>query len=151
MGLDIVLAEAPYPSSPLGFYSCYLFSCYIYGLASCHSYCVGPLGLLPLSLGFHGLFTLLLLLIMSMGLLVVIPTMLASWVYHFFPWVSMTYLLYFYLLLCLWAYWLLFLPCWPVVFITSFFGLPRPIYFTFTFYCAYGPIDYYSRHVGPLG
>lgn len=45
--------------------------------ASCHSYNTGPLGLLHLSLGFLGPFTLFLPLIPPIGLLAVIPTILA--------------------------------------------------------------------------
>ena len=45
--------------------------------ASCHSCHVGPLGLLPFFLVFHGPFTLLLPLIVLMGLLAIIPAMLA--------------------------------------------------------------------------
>ena len=45
--------------------------------ASCHSCHVGPLGLLPFFLIFHGPFTLLLPLIVLMGLLAIIPAMLA--------------------------------------------------------------------------
>ena len=79
-------------------------SYYVHGPAGCHSYHVGLLGLSFLSLGFHDLFTLLLPLIVPMGLLTIIPAMLARCVYHFFLWASTAYLLYFYLLLCLWAY-----------------------------------------------
>ena len=50
----------------------------------------------------------------------------------------------------LWACWLSFLPCWPIGFITSFLGLPRPIYFAFTSYYARGLIGCYSCHAGPL-
>ena len=57
----------------------------------------------------------------------------------------------FFFLLCPWAYWLSFLPCWLIRFITYFLGLPQPIYFVFTSYCAYGPVGCHSCHVGPLG
>ena len=87
---------------------------------------------------------------MPMGLPIVILAMLTHWVNYLFPWVSSAHLLYFYLLLCLWAYWLSSLPCWPIRLITSFLGLLQPIYFTFTSCCAYGPIGYHSYHVGPL-
>ena len=60
----------------------------------------------------------------SMGLLVVTPTVLAHWVYYLSPQASMAYLLYFYFLLCPWACWLSFLPCWPLGFIISFLGFP---------------------------
>ena len=40
---------------------------------------------------------------MPMGLLAVIPAMLANWANYLFPWAFATHLLYFYLLLCLWA------------------------------------------------
>ena len=43
------------------------------------------------------------------------------------------------------------LPCWPIGFINSSFGLPRPIYFTFTSYCAHGPTSCHSCQFGPLG
>ena len=51
--------------------------------------------------------------------------------------------------LTLFLLFLLFLPCRPIGLFTSFFGLPRLIYFTFTFYYAYGPAGCYSCHVGP--
>ena len=46
---------------------------------------------------------------------------------------------------------LLAVPCWPIRFITSFLGLPRPIYLVFTSYCDHGPISCYSCHASPLG
>jgi len=52
-----------------------------------------------------------------MGLLVVIPAMLAHWVYYLSSWTSPTHLLYLYLLLRSWACWLSFLPRWPIEFI----------------------------------
>jgi len=61
-----------------------------------------------------------------MSLLAIIPTMLAHWVYYLFSWASLAYLLCLYLLLCPWAYWLLFLPRWPIEFITTFLGLFNP-------------------------
>ena len=69
---------------------------------------------------FPGLFTLNLSLVMSMSLLVAIPAMLAHWAYYHFHWASTAHLHYFYLLLCLWAYWLSFLSCWTIGLITSF-------------------------------
>ena len=116
-------------------------------LWACH---VDPLDLSPLPLGSYDPFTLLLPLVVSMGLLVVILVMLAHWIYYLFSWASTAYLLYFYFLLCPWACWLSFLPCWPIGFITSFLGLPRLIYFTFTSYYAHGPASYHSFHVGRL-
>ena len=86
-----------------------------------------------------------------MGLLAIISTTLAYWIYYLLSWDSLAYLLYLYLLLCPWACWLLFLPCWPIGFITFFLGLPWPIYFTFTSYCLHGPAIYHFCHVGPLG
>ena len=137
------------PSSPLGFYFYHSFSCYAHGLAGCHFCHVGPLSLLFIFLGFLGPFTLSLLLIVPMGLLAVILAMLAHWVYYLFSWVSSTLLLCLYLLLCPRAYWLLFLPCWPIDCITSLLRLPRPNS-TFTSYCVYEPVDCHSCHVGPL-
>ena len=52
---------------------------------------------------------------------------------------------------CPWACWLPFLPCWSVGFVTSFIGLPRPNYYTFTSCCAYGPVGCHSCHVSSLG
>ena len=85
-----------------------------------------------------------------MSLLVIIPATLAHWIYYPFSWVSMTYLLYFYLLLCSWAYWLSFLPRYPIGFITSLLGLSQLIYFTFTSYCAHESAGYHSYHIGVL-
>ena len=42
------------------------------------------------------------------------------------------------------------LPCWPIGFVTSFLGISRPIYFTFTSCCAYRPVGYHFCHVGAL-
>ena len=88
---------------------------------------------------------------MPMDLLAVILVMLVHWVFHIFSWAFATHLLYFYLLLCPWVCWLSFLPCLPIELFSSFRGIPRPIYFTFTSCCAYGSIGCYSCHVGPLG
>ena len=71
-----------------------------------------PIGFITLLLGFPGPFTLLLSFIMSMGLLTVIPTTLAHWVYYLFSWASSAHLLYFYHLLFPWVCWLSFLSCW---------------------------------------
>ena len=131
-GLGHWLGKSPWPSSPLSFCYCNFSSCYTYRPTSCHSCHVSPLGFLPLFLGFHSLFTLFLPLIMHVGLLIVIPAMLAHWALYLFSWVSTAHSLYFYLLLCMWAWWLSFLPCWPIGIFTSFLGLPRPIYFTLT-------------------
>ena len=89
----------------------------------------------------------------SMGLLAVIPTILAHWAHYLFPWASMAHLLYFffYLLSCLWAYLLSFMPRWPIGLITSFLGLPQLIYFTFISCCTYGHVGCHFCHVGPLG
>jgi len=43
-------------------------------------------------------------LLVPMGLMAIIFAMLAHWAYYLFPWFSLAHLLYFYLLLCLWAY-----------------------------------------------
>ena len=60
----------------------YIFTSYSScGPVGCHSCHVDPLGLLLLSLDFLGQLTLSLPLILSMGLLAVIPAMLAHWVY----------------------------------------------------------------------
>ena len=76
--------------------------------------------------------------------------MLAHWIYYFFLWAPMAHLLYLYLLLCLWACWLSFLPCWPIEFVTSFLGLPQSIYSTFTSCYAHGPASYHFCCVDPL-
>ena len=76
--------------------------------------------------------------------------MLFRSVFHIFSLAFVTHLLYFYLLLCPWVCWLSFLPCLPIELFSSFPGIPRPIYFTFTSCCAYGSIGCYSCHVGPL-
>lgn len=81
----------------------------------------------------------------------VILAMLAHWANYLFPWASLVHLLYSYPLLCLWVCWLSFLPCWPIGFITSFLGLPQPIYFSFTSFYAYGPVSCYSCHLDLLG
>ena len=81
-------------------YFCNSFSCYAHGTASCHFCHVGPLGLLPLFLGFLGPFTLSLPLIVPMSLLAFIFAMLAHWVYYLFSWVSSAHLFCLYLLLC---------------------------------------------------
>ena len=88
---------------------------------------------------------------MPMGLLAAIPAMLTNWANYLFPWAFTTHLLYFYLLLCLWVCWLLFLPCWPIGLITSFLELPQPIYFAFTSCCANGPVSCNSCHVAHWG
>ena len=51
---------------------------------------------------------------MPMDLLIVIPAMLAHWAFYQFSWASTAYLIYFNLLLCLWACLLPFLPYWPI-------------------------------------
>ena len=86
-----------------------------------------------------------------MSLLVAIPAMLAHWAYYHFPWASTAQLLYFYLLLCLWTYWLSFLLCRPIGLFISFFGFLWLIYFTFTSCYARGLAGYYTCHIGPLG
>ena len=106
-------------------------SYYALGFAGCHSCHVGPLDLLPLFLGFHGPFTLLLPFIVPMGLLAVILVILAHWIYYLFSWAFTAQLLCFCHLLCPQTFQLTFLPCWPIEFITSFLGFSRPIYFTF--------------------
>ena len=72
-------------------------SYYAHEPSVCHSYHAGSLDLLPLFLGFHSPFALLLLLVVPMGLLAVILAMLAHWVYYLFSRASTTHLLYFYL------------------------------------------------------
>ena len=122
-----------------------------HGPAGCYSCHVGPLDLLPLFLGFLDPLTSFLLLIPPMGLLPVIPAMLAYWACYLFSWTSSPRLLHLYLLLFPWACWLPFLQCWPIGLVTSFLGLPRPTYFIFTSYSSHGPAGCYSCHVGPLG
>ena len=72
-------------------------SCCSHEPASSHSYHVGPLGSLPLFLGFHNSFTLLLPLVMHKGLLAVILAMLAHRDFYLFSWASTTHLLYSYI------------------------------------------------------
>jgi len=91
------------------------------------------------------------LFVVAMGLLVIILAILTHWAYYLFPWTSSTHLLYFYLLLCLWACLLSFLPYWRIELITSFLGLRRPIYFTFTSCCAYRSTGCHSCHIDLLG
>ena len=131
-GLGHWLGRSPCPCSSLGFCSCYFSSYYAHGPIGYHSCHVSPLNFLPIFLGFHNPFTLLLSLVMPMGLLVVIPAILAHYASYLFSWASKAHLLYLYLLLCIWAYWLLFMPCWTIRLFTFFLGLLRPIYFTFT-------------------
>ena len=71
--------------------------------------------------------------------------------FYLFSWAFSTCLFYFYLLLCPWACWLLFLPCWSTGLFTSVLGLPWPIYFIFTYCCAHGPAGCYSCYTSPLG
>ena len=59
---------------------------------------VGPLGPLPLSLGFLSPLISFLSLILPMGLLTVIPVMLAHWACYLFSWTSPTQLLLLYFL-----------------------------------------------------
>ena len=149
------------PRQPMGFITSplglpqpiyFTFTSYCaHGPVGCHSCHIGPLSLLPLFLGFLGPLALPLTLIGLIGLLAVIPVTLAHWVYYLFSQTSSAHLLYLYLLLRPQAYWLSFLPHWPIRFITSFLGLPQPIHFTSTSYCTHGPIGYHSCHIGPLG
>ena len=76
------LGRSSCPSSPSDFYLCFSFSCHAYRPVGCHSCHVGPLGLLPLSLGFPSPFTLPLSLINPMSLLAAIPAMLTHCVYY---------------------------------------------------------------------
>ena len=63
----------------------FVFTSYsFHGSASCYSCHVGPLGLLPLFLGFLDSLTSFLPHILPMDLLAVIPTMLAHWAYYLF-------------------------------------------------------------------
>ena len=56
--------------------------CCAHGPAGCYSCYTSPLGFFPLSLGSHGLFTLLLPFVVLMGPLAVIPAILAHWVFY---------------------------------------------------------------------
>ena len=138
------------------FRSCHVLFCYM-SLVSVLTLrgmkCVGSQACTTFSYFFIGMDIALItsFLAMPIGLPIAIPAMLTHWANYLFPWVSSAHLLYFYLLLCLWAYWLSFLPCWSIKLITSFLGLPWPIYFAFTSCCAYGPVGYYSHHVGLSG
>ena len=102
-GIGWCVGRSPCSPNPLEFYSCCFLFLPCLWLASYHFCHVGPLGLLPVSLGFPDPFALLLPFVVLMGLPVVIPAMLAHWAYYLLPWASPTHLLYFYLLLCLWA------------------------------------------------
>ena len=88
------------------FTTCYFTftSCYAYGLAGYYSCHTSPLGFLPLLLSFHGPFTLPLLLVVPIGFLAVTLAILAHWNIYLLSWAPMVHLLYFYLLLCPWAY-----------------------------------------------
>ena len=106
----------------------FIFTSYSsHGLASCYSCHVGPLGLLPLFLGFLAPLISSLPLILLMGLLTVIPAMLAHWTCYLFSWASLAHLLYLYLSFFPWACWLLFLPCWLI----GFTNLLLPFLFLF--------------------
>jgi len=83
--------------------------------------------------------------ILPMGLLVVIPVMLAYWLSYLFSWDSPFHLLHIYLLFFSLACWPLFLPCRPIELVTSFLRLPQPTYFIFTSYSSHGP----AGHVIP--
>ena len=84
-GLGWCVGKSPCSPNLLGFYSyCFLFLPYMW-LASCHFCHVGPLALLPFYLGFPCPFALLLPLVVPMGLLAIIPTMLAHWAYYLLP------------------------------------------------------------------
>ena len=110
-----------YPYSPLGSYSCHFFS---FPWARCH---VGPLGSLPLSLGFTGPLISFLPLILSMGLLAINSIMLAHWACYLFSWASLVLLFHLYLLFFSWVCWLLFLPCQLI----GFTNLISPFVFLF--------------------
>ena len=112
---------------------------------------VGRLGSLPLFLGVPSPLASSIPLILSMGLLAVIPIMLAHWTCYLFSQASSAHLLRLYLSFSPWAYQLLFLPCRPIGLVTSFLGLPQLTYFVFIFYSSHEPVGYYSCHVGPLG
>ena len=85
-----------------------------HGPTNCHSCHASPLGLLSLFLGFLGPLTSPLPLILPMGLLAVIPAMLAYWACYLFSWASLARLLHLYLLFFLCDWWLSFLPCWSI-------------------------------------
>ena len=152
MGLDIVFVEVPI----------YLARWAFAPIASFLAVSMGVLAIILAMLAhwahylsFLGLpwpiYFIFLPLIMSMGLLAVIHAMLAHQINYLFPRASTTHLPYFYLLLCLQACWLSFLACWPIGLINFFLGFPRPIYFAFTSWCAFGPFGCPSCHVGPFG
>jgi len=60
-----------------------------------------------LPLGSHSPFTLLLPLIVTKGLLAITSCHVGPLGFYLFSWIFIAHLLYFYLLLCLWVYWLL--------------------------------------------
>lgn len=78
------------------------------------------------------------LLTLVIGLLVVIPALLAHKACYLFPWASSACLSYLYLVFLPWACWLS-LPCWPIELVTSFLGLLQSVYLIFTSYSSYGP------------
>ena len=89
MGPDIALAATP--ARPANWASISVAP-FLPCLWACH---VDPLDLSLLPLGSYDPFTLLLPFVVSMSLLVVIPAMLAYWIYYLFSWASMAYLFYF--------------------------------------------------------
>ena len=92
-GLVHWLDRNSYPFNLLGFCP-YCFSFYYaYRPTGCHFYNIGLLGFLSLFLGFHGPFTLLLPISVLVGLLAIIPAILAHWDFYLFSWASMAHLL----------------------------------------------------------
>ena len=75
------------PYSPLGSYSCHS-SYSSHGPVGCYSCHVGPLGLLPLLLGFLGPLISYLPLILHINPLAIIPVMLAHWACYLFSWAT---------------------------------------------------------------
>ena len=127
------LSKGIYLYSPLDFHFCH-FSCPSHRPYGCQSFPIGPLGLLPFSLGFLAPSVLSLPLIPPTNLLAVIPAMLAPWACYLFPWASSAYLFYLYLLFLPRACWLSFSPCQPIKLSTYFLKLSQLIYFIFTSY-----------------
>ena len=81
------------PFSPLGFCLNCFFFCYAQGSIGCHFCYVGLLDFLSLFLGFYGSFTLLLPLVVPVGLLAIIPIIVAHWAFYLFSWVFIVHLL----------------------------------------------------------
>ena len=110
---------------------CPIFSSFVsIGLLAIISYHVIPWGVYLSYWTFMAYLLYLLPFIVPMDLLVATLATLALLGFYFFSWAFIA-LPYFYLLLCQWACWLLFLPCWPIGFFYFFLWafIARLLYF----------------------